>query len=276
VTASPTGATRVAAVIGNPVRHSLSPTLHNAAFAAAGLDWVYVAFEPAPGSGAEAVAAMRAMDLGGLSVTMPFKDQVAAAVDRCSPAATAVGAVNCVGWDGAALVGENTDGEGFVRSLATDQGVSVAGARCVVVGAGGAARSVVVALAGAGAAGVKVLNRNRDRAAEAAALAGHVASVGEPPDVVGADLVVNATPLGMRPGDPLPIDPELLGPTHVVVDLVYHPPQTPLLAAARQAGAVAVNGLGMLVHQAGLAFTFWTGVEAPLDAMRAAVTHRRA
>lgn len=266
----------MAAVIGNPVRHSLSPLLHNAAFAAAGLDWVYVAFEPAPDGGGQAVAAMRALDLGGLSVTMPFKEQVAGCVDRCSPAATALGAVNCVRWEGAALVGENTDGEGLIRSLVADSGLGLAGARCLVVGAGGAARSVVVALAGAGAAAVKIVNRTHHRAAEAAALAAPVASVGARTDVGAADVVINATPMGMRAGDPLPVDPGLLRPGQVVVDLIYHPAVTPLLEAARETGALAVNGLGMLVHQAALAFTLWTGVEAPLDAMRAAVAHRPA
>jgi shikimate dehydrogenase len=261
----------VAAVIGNPVRHSLSPLLHNAAFAAAGLDWTYVAFEPAPSEGAAAVAAMRHLGLAGLSVTMPFKEQALRAVDHCAPWVATLGAVNCVRWDGDDLVGENTDGEGFVRALREEAGLVPQGRRCVVFGAGGASRAVVTALAAAGAERVAVVNRSAARAVEAAGLAGDVGATASPDEVADADLVVNATPLGMGPGDELPFDPDLIHTGHVVVDLVYHPAETPLLAMARQRGAVTLNGLGMLVHQAGLAFTHWTGLEAPLRVMRAAV-----
>jgi shikimate dehydrogenase len=267
----PTGRTRVAAVIGNPARHSLSPRLHNAAFAATGLDWTFVVFEPAPDSGAAAVEAMRALGLGGLSVTMPFKEQVAAAVDELAPAAAALAAVNCVRWDGGRLVGENTDGAGFIGALAADHGFDARGRRCVVVGAGGAGRAVVAALAGTGAADIAVVNRTRARAEVAAALAGEVGRVAETAAVAGADLVVNATSLGMRPGDALPLPVDALRPGQVVADLIYHPPVTPLLEAAAAAGAIAVNGLGMLVHQAAAAFTHWTGVPAPVAAMRDAV-----
>ena len=267
----PSGRTRVAAVIGNPARHSLSPRLHNAAFAATGLDWTFVAFEPAPDAGAAAVEAMRALGLGGLSVTMPFKEQVAAAVDELAPAAAALGAVNCVRWDGDRLVGENTDGVGFIGALAAEHGYDVAGRRCVVVGAGGAGRAVVAALASGGAAEVVVVNRTRGKAEAAAALAGPSGRVGDPAAVEDADLVVNATSLGMRPGDPLPLPVERLRSDQVVADLIYHPAVTLLLEVAAAVGATAVNGLGMLVHQAAAAFTHWTGTPAPIGAMRDAV-----
>jgi shikimate dehydrogenase len=267
-----TGATRVAAVIGQPVRHSLSPTILNAAFAAAGLDWVYTAFEVTDGRGADAVAAMRTLGLGGLSVTMPHKAAVGAAVDDRTSVAAELGAVNCVFWRGDRLVGDNTDGAGFLDSLRVDRGVEVAGRRCVVVGAGGAGRAVARALGRAGAAEVVVVNRSPAPAARAAELAGAPGRVGTGADVAAADLVVNATPLGM--GDvagagnaPLPVDPAALRAGQVVVDLVYHPEVTPLLAAAAAQGATAVNGLGMLVHQAAHAFARWTGDEAPVDAM---------
>jgi shikimate dehydrogenase len=266
---APTGATRVAAVIGSPVRHSLSPALHNAAFAATGLDWVYVALEVAPGRGREALAAMSVLGLGGLSVTMPHKADVAAAVDVGSPAVAALGACNCVVVlpDGR-LRGENTDGDGFVDSL-VDAGHDPAGARCVVLGAGGAARAVVAALGAAGAGEVVVVNRSRDRAAAAAALA-PVGRRGELVEVATADVVVNATPVGMGEDPGLPCPVELLRPGQVVADLVYHPLETAWLAAARRAGATTVDGLGMLVHQAARAFRLWTGVAAPVGAMRAA------
>ncbi len=265
------GSTRVAAVIGSPVGHSRSPLLANAAFQAAGLDWALVAFEVRPGDGAQAVAAMRALSLGGLMVTMPHKVDVIASLDRLTPVATALGAVNSIAWEGTELVGDNTDGAGLVASLRSDSGVDPASLRCVVLGAGGAARSVVWALADAGAADVAVLNRTRGKAEVAAALAGGVGRVGLSGDLAGADLIINATSIGMGAdiGDsgPLPLDPALLGPGQVVVDLVYSPRHTPLLRAAADRGATPVDGLGMLVHQAALSIQRWTGVTADLAVM---------
>ncbi len=198
---------RVAAVIGSPVQHSLSPALHNAAFRHAGLDWVYVAFEVAPGSAAAALAAMRTLGLGGLSVTTPHKEDVAAAVDVLAPAAAALRSVNTVVWSGGRLVGHSTDGDGFVASLAAS-GVELDGASVALVGAGAAARSVVDALGRAGAADIAIVNRTVERAAESAALA-PAARVGSPADITGADIVVNATSVGMGTSD-VPFDPALL------------------------------------------------------------------
>jgi shikimate dehydrogenase len=270
------GATRAAGVIGSPVRHSLSPALLNAAFRAVGVDWVFVAFDVPAGRGGAAIEAMRTLGLAGLSVTMPHKEAAHDAVDERTPVAAELGAVNCVFRRGDALVGDNTDGAGFVDALRIDEGVDPAGRRCVLVGAGGAGRAVARALGGAGAAEVVVVNRSPGPAARAAALAGAAGRVGTAADVVTAELVVNATPLGMHAapvGDDtpaLPVDPAHLHAGQVVVDLVYHPAVTPLLAAARDRGAGAVNGLGMLVHQAAHAFSRWTGQAAPVDAMAAA------
>jgi shikimate dehydrogenase len=273
-----TGTTRLAAVIGWPARHSLSPTILNAAFAAARLDWAYAAFEVPEGRGGDAVEAMRTLGLGGLSVTMPHKAAVWAAVDERTPVADELGAVNCVFWRHDRLVGDNTDGAGFLDSLRDDEGVDVAGLRCVVVGAGGAGRAVAHALGRAAALDIAVLNRSPGPAAAAAALAGPRGRVGTPGDLGAADLVVNATPVGMTGrttaesggSPPLPVDAGALRPGQVVVDLIYHPLETPLLAAAAARGAVAVNGVGMLVHQAVHAFRRWTGLEPPIDAMAGA------
>jgi shikimate dehydrogenase len=279
-----TGSTRLAGVMGWPVRHSLSPTIMNAAFAAAGLDWVSLAFEVAPEQGGAAIEAMRALRLGGLSVTMPHKAVVRDVVDECTPVAAALGAVNCVYWVDDRLVGDNTDGAGFVDALRVDHGVDVAGLRCVVIGVGGAGRAVIRALADGGASDVVVVNRSRARAERAVALAGTVGRVGGHDDIAGADLVVNATPVGMATGpgargaeaaggSAVPFDPDLLGSDQLVSDLVYHPLTTPLLAAATDRGARSVNGLGMLVHQAAHAFRRWTGEDPPLEVMaRAALT----
>jgi shikimate dehydrogenase len=271
------GATRLAAVIGWPVRHSLSPAILNAAFAAAGADWAFVALEVPPGQGAAAVEAMRTLGLGGLSVTMPHKAAAHDAVDEATAVAADLGAVNCVFRRDDRLVGDNTDGAGFLDALAHDPGLDVAGLRCVVVGAGGAGRAVIRALGAAGAAEVVVVNRSPEPAARAAPLAGPAGRVGTAADVAAADLVVNATPLGMDithgGADPLPVDEDFLHEGQVVADLVYHPAVTPLLRVARARGTVAVGGLGMLVHQAGRAFRNWTGEAPPLDAMATAARH---
>lgn len=269
-----------AAVIGDPVRHSLSPTIHNAAFAACGIDAQYDAVTVAVGEVDDAVARMRRERWLGMSVTMPHKESVIACLDAVTGLAERLGAVNCVFWDGDRLVGDNTDGPGVVWALTDRLGVAELG-RVVVLGAGGAARACIAALAAAGAGEVVVVNRSPERAAAAAALAGSVGRVGGPSDVAGAAVVVNATPVGMsdQRGDPGGPDAAALpGPVPdrgaVALDLIYHPLRTVWLDAAEQAGARTANGVGMLVGQAAVAFERWTGVAAPVDAMWAAVSAR--
>ena len=264
------GTTRVAAVIGSPIRHSVSPVIHNAAFRALDLDWVFTAFEVAPGRGAAAVDGARDLGVAGLSVTMPHKADVVRAMDRLTPAAELLGAVNTVVRRGTReLVGENTDGAGFLDAVRADEGFDPAGRRCLIVGAGGAARAVVLALAGAGAAEIVVANRTPARAEEAAALAPGVARAGSTDEADGVDLIVNATPQGMAGDQSLPVPAAALGPGQLVVDLVYHPALTPLVEAAKERGAAAANGLGMLIHQAAHAFRLWTGEDPPLEVMSA-------
>jgi shikimate dehydrogenase len=264
----------LAALIGSPVAHSLSPVIHRAAFDAAGVDWSYVAFDVAPGRAADAIAAMRVLGIAGLSVTMPHKRHVAEAVDRLEPAAQALQSVNTVSWDGDLLVGSSTDGAGFVASL-SEAGVDVAGARVVVIGAGGAGRAVIDAVGRAGSGDIAVLNRTRDHAERAATLAA-VASVGDPSSVTRADIVVNATSVGMgasaASADPahFPCDPHLLRADQVVVDLVYHPLCTAWMTAAASVGARTIDGLGMLVHQAALQQQRWLGSSPDPAVMRAA------
>jgi shikimate dehydrogenase len=264
----------VAAVIGWPVAHSLSPALHNAAFASSGADWVYVALPVEPGRAVDALDAMATMGISGLSVTMPHKADIAAAVDSVSPAAQALRSVNTVvrQADGT-LMGHSTDGAGFVASVRADAGVDPAGMSVVVLGAGAAARSVIDALAAAGASRIAVVNRTAATAEEAASLAPDVASVcptSELSTVVReADLVVNATSIGMGTSD-VPLDTELLRPGQLIADLVYHPLETSLLAAARARGCAVLDGLGMLVHQAAIQQQLWTGSSPDVGVMRAA------
>lgn len=217
---------------------------------------------------------MSALGIRGLSVTMPHKEAVAAAVDELTPVARQLGAVNCVTNLDGRLVGDSTDGPGFIRGLADDLGIDPSGARCVVLGAGGAARSVVLALADAGAESVEVVNRSIDKALVASALAGGAGRVADASAINGADLVVNATSVGMD-GVSSPVAAELLGPHTAVVDLIYHPTRTPLLDAADRAGCRFANGLSMLLHQAAIQFESWTGQAAPIEAMRSALVAGR-
>jgi shikimate dehydrogenase len=263
--------TRLAGVIGDPVRHSLSPILHNIAYKVLGLDWVYVAFEVPADATTAALAAARAFDLVGLSVTMPHKTAAADACNRLTDTSRALRSVNTVTLVDGMLDGDSTDGLGFVRSV-QETGHEPAGTRALVLGAGGAARAVARALADAGAA-VTVTARRPDAAQAAATLAGPdpttVPWSSRDVAVADTDLLVNATPVGMD-GSDSPVAAAALHRDLVVADLVYHPLETPLLVAARQAGAATIDGLGMLVHQAALQVERWSGQPAPVAEMRSA------
>jgi shikimate dehydrogenase len=265
---------RVAALIGSPVAHSLSPVIHQAAFDAEGDLWTYAAFDVADGKGTEAIAAMRVLGIAGLSVTMPHKHDVAAAVDRLDPAAAALRSVNTVSWEGGDLVGSSTDGAGFIAALA-EEGIDVHGLRVAIIGAGGAARSVIDALGRSGVESIRVVNRTMASAESASELT-RVAAVGTVDDIGRADLVVNASSVGMgvdpsaATADDLPCAVERLQAAQVVVDLVYHPLRTAWLQAADQVGSRTIDGLGMLIHQAALQQVAWLGRHPDVAVMRRA------
>ena len=247
--------------------------MHNAAFTALGLDWVYLAFEVAEGEAPAALAAMRTLGIAGFSVTMPHKTAVAGAVDELTDAARRLDAVNCVVNRDGRLVGHNTDGAGFLDALAYESGFDVSGRRCAVLGAGGAARALVLALSQAGASEVIVVNRSAGAAERAAKLAGPVGRLGTVDDLAGCALVINATPLGMagHGGPPLPAPPDSLAADAIAVDIVMNPRVTPWMSALRATGRTAFGGVGMLAFQAARAFTLMTGLPAPAEAMLAAV-----
>ncbi|MCB1257530.1 MAG: shikimate dehydrogenase [Microthrixaceae bacterium] len=276
--AAVSGATTVVGVMGTPVKHSLSPRIHNAAFVEAGLDWVCVAFETPEGHAGEAVRGIRALGIAGMSVTMPHKQAVIRHLDELSPDAAVLDAVNCIVNADGKLIGLNTDGDGFVAGLSHDFGVEAQSQRCAIIGAGGAARSVILALARHGASEIAIINRTESKSVAAAALS-PAAFVGSQADIENADLVINATSIGMnkpQTGDGsellYPCDPALLHEGQTVVDLIYSPITTPWLREAANAGAVTSNGISMLVHQAAVAFSAWTGQSAPVEAMSHAVT----
>ena len=270
------GSTRLAAVIGDPVRHSLSPVIHNAAFAACDLDWAFVALPVVAGSGAEAVEAMRAVGIDGLSVTMPHKAAAAAAADHMTPVVQTLGGSNCLYRDGDRIIADSTDGDGFMAAYRSRFGQDLSSKKVLVVGAGGAARAIVEAVGRSGSAGLTVINRSSARAESMLSLAEDalVGRFGDPEVVANADVVINATAVGMSGGpdpDGVPLPVEALHEGQTVVDIVYEPRPTPLLEAAKVRGAATDDGVAMLIHQAGLAFERWTGVTAPIEAMTAAV-----
>lgn len=265
------GETRVTGIIGWPVSHSLSPAMHNAAFQALGLDWVYVAYPVAPERVAVAVQGLADAGVAGLNVTIPHKQAVLACCSAVSPAVEAIGAANTLIADGnGGWRADNTDAPGFLRAVDEAAPVNVDGRAVLVVGAGGAARAVAFALRGRGA---QVLVANRT-AARAAALGTPVEFTRSALDEAAraAVMVVNCTSLGLH-GDAIPAELPLgvLGPDHVVVDIVYRPGGTPWLAAAAARGARVVDGLGMLLHQGAAAFVQWTGTEPPISVMRDAL-----
>lgn len=276
--------TALVGLIGWPVSHSVSPAMHNAAFAALGLDWRYLPLpvDPAlPGAVGDAVRGMRALGMRGINVTVPHKQAVLPFLDRVAPAAQAMRAVNTiiVGADGA-LTGDNTDAPGFIADLRA-HGVEPAGRHVLVLGAGGSARAIVYGLAQAGARHITIANRSIARAAQLLAdlrpyLGATTGAVVALPDglrdAADATLIVNCTSLGMTPhADTTPWPHDLpLRTDQIVYDLVYNPAETLLLQQAQAAGAHAIGGLGMLIWQGALAFEHWTGQPAPVATMRAA------
>ena len=267
------GTTRTVGIVGWPVEHSLSPAIHNAAFAALGLDWIYVPLPVGPADGPRALAGLGALGFAGANVTMPHKTAAADVATTLSEDAGRLHAVNTLVVDGSDLHGHNTDAPGFERFLRDDAAFDPVGRTALILGAGGVARACALALARAGASSIAVAARDPARvvAAFAPVVEGSATGVRGVAfaDAVGveAELVVNATPLGAR-GDPPPMPP--VGSDTVVVDLLTYPTVTDLQVRARARGATAFGGLGLLLHQAALSFELWTGQQPPLDVMSAA------
>lgn len=269
---------QIVAVFGQPVAGNPTQYIMEKAFAKAGLDWRYLTLLVTPENLASAVAGARAMGFCGFNCTIPHKVEVIKYLDRTSEAAGLMGAVNCVNREGDQLVGENTDGKGFVQSLreVTDP----AGKRVVMLGAGGAARAIGVEVALAGAAEILVVNRNADRGRELAQLlsdrvkvaARYVPWEGDYEVPEGTDVVINATSIGL--GDAharVPLAIGSLRPSMVVADVIFNPPDTHLMRDAKAAGCKTLDGLGMLVNQAVIGFKIWTGVDPDAAVMREAL-----
>jgi len=274
------GATTLVGIIGHPVAHSRSPQMHNAAFAHLGMNWAYVPFLVDPANLESAVNGLRDLNVRGFNVTIPHKQAVIAFLDELSPGAQAIGAVNTVVNDNGRLIGHNTDGIGFVRSLHDARRWNPKRSPgALILGAGGSARAVCDELLRVGVGGLRIANRTTQKAEELAAhlLVNHphadIKVIDHTPlfhraAINWAELIINTTSVGMKEGDPSPLDTNGVSPGHIVADLIYTPPETPLLKACKATNARTINGLGMLLYQGAEAFTLWTGKDAPVDVMK--------
>jgi shikimate dehydrogenase len=273
----------LAAIIGYPLGHSMSPAIHNAAYKAMGLDLTFEAWSTPPANVPSAVARVREAEMLGMNVTVPHKQAVMPLLDAVDTTASAIGAVNTIVKQDGRLVGYNTDRYGFIRSL-REAGCEPSGKHVVILGYGGSERAVAYGLAEAGAASISIAGRRPEGIAEAVE---QLETTTPRPLAIGAlyndeslamicaraDLIVNCTPVGMRHTETegtSPLPAQLLRPGIWVSDLIYNPLETELLRLAREADAHALNGLDMLVYQAAEAIRLWTGREAPVDIMKQA------
>ena len=274
------GKTNLLGIIGHPIEHSLSPVMHNAAFAASGQDYAYVAMDVRSEDLRGAVRGLAALGFEGFNVTMPHKEKVIPFLDYVEDSARLAGAVNTVVIEDGSLRGFNTDGGGFLRAC-EESGVGFGGKRVLIVGAGGAAAAIAASVLGEGAQEISIVNRSPDRAEKLAdrlrgAYPATTIRVYPPAEMgealAGSDVLVNATYLGMKDEDPLPVPGELMRPGLAVCDAVYRPDgETRLVRAARSLGAKAVEGARMLLYQGVEAQRVWTGREPDVRAMYAAL-----
>ena len=276
------GRTRLLALIGHPVGHSLSPAMHNAAFAADDLDFVYVCLDVDPDGLPAAVLGLRALKFRGFNVTMPHKRAMVPLVDDLDEGARVSGAVNTVVVEGSRMRGYNTDGGGMVMAC-EEAGIELSGKSVLLLGSGGAAAAIAVAFGETGIGELHIVSRNTEHAARLQVklrltgverLSIH-SSEGLERGVLDADVIVNATPLGMKEGDPLPLPPEYVRKGRAICDVVYRPGQeTPLVRLARERGVPVVAGGRMLLYQGVLAQKLWTGREPNVRAMDSAISRR--
>lgn len=267
------GQTQVFGIFGYPVKHTFSPHMHNAAFRQLNLNARYLPFEVNPNQIGEAVQAIRALNLKGLNVTVPHKTAVIPYLDELTPIAQCVGAVNTIRNDQGRLIGTNTDGHGFVRSL-QEFGFTPQNKNILILGAGGSARSIIAALGQEHASRISLINRTQEKAEklleELRPMLPEVElNLGdlEQERDQNIDLLVNTTSVGMKPGES-PVDLGCFLRVRRVADIIYNPRQTRLLEQATELGIACVNGIGMLLHQGCLAFEFWTGQSAPVEVMQ--------
>jgi shikimate dehydrogenase len=277
-------------IFGDPVAHSLSPQMQNAALRACGIDMQYARFHIRPNELRSTLLLLRRLDLVGINLTVPHKIAAFTQIDEADESAARAGAVNTIRVCDGKLIGSNTDGDGFLRAIRTEFSMDLRDLRVMIIGAGGGTgRTIAWQCALEGTERLVLVNRT---VSKVNALAEQLRPFLSGARVLGPtmrleaiawnestmrirlsdiDLIVNATPLGMNPSDPLPVPARLLAPHHIVFDCVYGPSKTGLVGAAEEAGARGANGLSMLLYQGALSFAMWFNREAPIEAMRAAL-----
>ncbi len=273
------GKTKIYGIFGYPVEHTFSPGMHNAAFKKLGMDACYVPFAVHPGRLVDAAKALIPLGICGLNITVPHKQNIIPCLDDLSEEARLIGAVNTIEVKEGKVIGHNTDGRGFLRSLKEQARFDPRGQKFLFIGSGGAARAIGFSLALAGAEQVAICDIETQKALILAqdikkqtgvdaraigreALAAYAA---------GADCLINATPLGLKRGDPMPLPGDCIQKHQLVCDLVYNPPETPFLKAAKAKKAKRLSGLGMLLFQGVIAFEIWTQKKAPVSVMKSAL-----
>lgn len=277
-----TGKTRCVAILGHPISHSKSPQMHQAAFEALKLDFVYLPFDVQPRKLRSAVNALKTLGFSGFNVTVPFKERIVPLLDLLSPEARMIGAVNTVLIKDNKLSGFNTDGKGFIRSVQKAWKIRLAGKKVVIIGAGGSSKALAVSLCMEKAGSIGILNRTISKGRK---LSDHLARLFKQPEVFSlplqgndtrdalaqTDLLINTTSLGLNPKDPSPLPSEYIRPGMKVYDLIYNPSETRFLKEAKKMGCQVLNGSSMLLYQGALAFEIWTGKTPPLDVMAQAI-----
>jgi len=272
------GSTKIVGLIGYPVEHSKSPLMHNAAFKSLRLDFIYLLFYVRPSYLKEAIMGLRALNVVGANVTIPYKEEVIKYLDEIAPEAKFIGAVNTIHNREGKLIGYNTDGQGFITSLLTDGKIKLEGQNVLLIGAGGAGKAVAVKLAERGVERLVItdkimeradalIERLRENIPDCAVYAIHPGDKEFAKTVLESTLLINATPVGMKEGDPCVIDPKYLHKRLFIYDVIYNR-ETPLIEAAKKRGLRALGGMGMLIHQGAASFEIWTGRKAPIEVMR--------
>jgi shikimate dehydrogenase len=266
-----TGKTKIIGIIGLPIEHTLSPAMHNAAFAALSLDYCYVPFLVNPDALEDAIKAVRALNIQGINVTVPHKENVIAYLDDIDPEASFIGAVNTIVNAEGRLAGYNTDGRGFMQSLDENK-IEPGGKDILILGAGGAARSLgyyLVQKARSLTLHGRTKSRVENLSSDLNKIANNVSICHDLSEAGRYHMIINTTPLGLKAEDPLPLDTSYLKPGQIVYDLIYK--STKLLEQASKKGCTSMNGLGMLLWQGALAFELWTGKRPDVSVMRSAL-----
>lgn len=266
-----TGKTKVLGIFGFPVEHTLSPAMHNSAFKALGLDMCYLPFKVSPENLPHAVNAIKALNILGVNTTIPHKERVIPLLDEIDSEASFIGAVNTIVNSNGRLKGYNTDGRGFIHSL-MEEGVSINNKEIFIIGAGGASRAIGYYLSEK-AKRVSIYDIDQGKleslVSDLNTIRKNVFISNDTKEIKGFDIVINATPLGLKPEDPLPVDADIITSGMTICDLIYK--KTELLKIANAKGAKTIDGSGMLLWQGVLAFELWTGLKPPVDIMRKAL-----